>query len=162
VRRIERDGVFSEAQRNSLKTLQENARTALERSKSENLDRQTVQEVRAKSNAVQSLPWLQAEKNRLQLLQRLRQVSPKSFSHEEAQALLQQLQPPPAEEPNTADRQPGRAQIQAKPSLNWRRVRPREEPTLDWRGWSGPREQPAPEPAEEGSADAPYRKEPLW
>jgi hypothetical protein len=162
VRRIARDGVFSEAQRNSLKTLQENASTALERSKRENIDRQTVQAVRAKSKSVQSLPWLQAEKTRLELLQRLKQISPKSFSHEEAQALREQLQPPPAEEPNNAVRQPGPTQIQPKPLPNWRRVRPREEPTLDWRGRSGPKQQPPPDPAEQRSGNAPYRKEPLW
>jgi hypothetical protein len=162
LRRIEHDGVFSEAQRNRLKTLQESASTALERSKRENVDRQTVQEVRDKNKSVQSLPWLQAEKNRLQLLQRLKQISPKSFSHGEAQALRQQLQPPPAEEPKNAYRQPDPAQIQSKPLLDWRRVRPREEPTLDWRGRSGPRLQPPADPAELGSDNTPYRKEPLW
>jgi hypothetical protein len=167
VRRIARDGVFSEAQRNNLKTLKENASAALERSKRENIDRRTVQEVRAKRKSIQSLPWLQAEENRLQLLQQLKQVSRQSFSHEEAQSLRQQLQrpqmqPPPAQEPNNADRQAAPAEIQPKPCLNCHGVKPREEPTLDWRGWSGPRKQPPPEPAEQGSADAPYRKEPLW
>lgn len=162
VRRIERDGVFSEAQRNSLKTLQENVSMALERSKGENVDRKTVQEVRAKSGSVQSLPRLQAEKTRLQLIQRLKQVSSKSFSYGEAQALREQLQPPPAEKPTNSYRRPDQAQPQSEPLLDWRRVPPRREPGQSWRGWKRPDPQPTPARVDPGSDNTPYRKEPLW
>jgi hypothetical protein len=176
VRRIERDGVFSEAQRNSLKTLQDSVNRAVERSKRENADHKTVQEVRAKSGTVQSLPWRQAEKRRLQYLQRLQPIAPNSFSYREAQALRQQLQPPPpipteprevknpppSEEPASSYRQPAQAKPPSEPLLDWRRVSPRKEPTNDWRGWSRPRQQPPPAPVDQGSDDAPYRKEPLW
>jgi predicted O-linked N-acetylglucosamine transferase (SPINDLY family) len=151
VRRIARDGVFTEAQRNSFKSLQKKMSIALARLEREKGDQQTVQEVRSNIGSVQRLLLLKAEKKRLQFLQRLQQISPKSFSHGEAHALRQQLQPPPAKPAQQFNPPPPEQPIHSnrEPTLDWRvaprrepthdwRVAPRREPTLDWRGWKRP------------------------
>lgn len=151
VRRREQDGVFSEAQRNSLKRLQQELSLARARLEKEKDDLRTVREVSAESRTLQDLPSLQAEKKRLALLQRLKDISPQGFALEDAQALRERLQPPPP-------------RFTPVPVLR-RFDNPaatRELPTQDGRsrGHSTP---PAASPSpDQGGSSAPCREVPLW
>jgi hypothetical protein len=109
VRRIERNGVYSEVQRNSLKSLLKQVNMALARLEREKGERQT-------SIGVQPI-------------------------HSNRQN--------PSMKP-------------AEPLLDSRRVEPRREPINDSRGWKRPNQSPPSARVDQGSDNAPYRKEPLW
>ena len=100
VQHIEQRGVFGAAQRERLDRLRTITVQAQARLRQERSDQQTVREVNAEIPTLSGgLPGSQAAKKRQQLLERLNQVKPESFSSAEVQSLRQQLQPPPLPSP---------------------------------------------------------------
>jgi hypothetical protein len=142
LQQIGRDGVISDAQRDTLNQLRRKADEAEVRLKREHHHQRIVDQVGA---ALRSRS--PTEQERRHWLQELQPVAATSFSHREAQALRQRLQPPPPPPPR---RQPN---LSAPPSS------PRFTPPALPRATRATRPSA---PVSGSGDDAPYRTEPLW
>jgi hypothetical protein len=142
LQQIGRDGVISDAQRDTLNQLRRKADEAKVRLKREHHDQRIVDQVGA---ALRSRS--PTEQERRHWLQELQPVAATSFSHREAQALRQRLQPPPPPpprpQPNPSD-----------PPSSLRFTSPAPSRAT--------RATPPSAPVSGSGDDAPYRTDPLW
>jgi len=99
LRRLEESGVYGDAQRTSLKALQEKARQALQRLEQEEEVERIVAEAWNDSLTIDQLPRQAGERQRQQLFSSLQAIQSSSFSYGSALALLERLQTPQPSSP---------------------------------------------------------------
>lgn len=154
LQQIERDGVISDAQRDTLNQLRKKADEAGVRLKRELRDQRIIRQVGA--DLGNRSPTEQERRNWLQQLQ---PVAATSFSHREAQALRQRLQPPPPPTPLAQPTIPGPSPTGKRFESHEAATQPSYTPLDPPRT---PRAIPSPSPESGNGDNAPYRPEPLW